>query len=67
MLAVPATEDKVKLMVLSVRKRESLAPNAIYRGLFREKKKMLPIKRPVCWFELADDLLVCFPISEGLV
>ena len=29
-----------------------LAPNAIYKGLFREKKKVLPIKRPVHWSEL---------------
>lgn len=67
MLAVPATEDKVKLMVLSVRKRDVIGTKCYLQGAFQGKKKMLPIKRPVCWFELADDLLVCFPISVGLV
>lgn len=68
MLAAPATEDKVKLMVLSVRKGMALAPNATYRGFSRGAEgEVLPIKILVHWSELAGDWLTCFDISVGSI
>lgn len=45
-----------------------LTPNAIYKGLFRKekKKKVLPIKTPVRWSELTDDVVFAFLFLWGL-
>lgn len=67
MLAVPATEDKSNVMVLSVRKGDAIDSKCYLQRAFQErKKKVLPIKTPVHWSELTDDVVFAFLFLWGL-
>lgn len=43
MLAVPATEEKVKLVALSIRKEDVIGSKCYLQGAFQKKREGLPI------------------------